>query len=113
MEDITKFLNENLIKESKSIEYDINTELEYDKKYNDSLKQLTKGDTEKITLPIRIKSALKVYDNKIFTNSGVEYTLTVNKNAKKDSDILEIVAKKGSQQQTKTINPNMVSWIIG
>ena len=89
--------SKNINESASTIEYDVDTELSFNKKYNDELKKLTKGESIKVTNPLRVKAANKVYGGKVFTNNGVTYTIVVNPKAKSEGDILTITAKKAEQ----------------
>lgn len=97
----------------KPIEYSTAIEMEYNNKYNSKLKKIATGD--KITNEDR-KKAAEIYGGKVFINpeSGVKFTIEVNKNAKKDSDILKVKAEaKDGRAETKNISPANVPFMLG
>lgn len=96
----------------KVIEYSEKVETEYNNKYNSELKKVA-GD-KKVTNENRMSAAEKVYGGKVFINteSGVKFTIEVDKQAKGE-DVLKVTAEKGDQKQIKNITPANVPFILG
>ena len=110
MESFKNRLIESFVNEKAEV-YDVETEEKYNKLMNSKLEKIMKGSTP--TQKERIEAATKVYDGKEFTNNGVNYKLTVDKNAKNEGDVIKVVASKGSQKQERTISPANVPFMLG
>lgn len=92
--------------------YTVDVEVKYNKAYNDALSAIMKSSTP--TQSERIQAAKKIYDGKVFVNSGgITYTLTVNPKAKTETEVISVHAKKGNQEQTKTISGANVPFMVG
>ena len=91
-------------------EYDVETEMKYNKMYQSMLGGLMKNPH----LTYQIESAKRVYDKKKFINdSGVTYTFKVNTNAKKDVDIITAIGEKDGKKEKKNISPANVPFMLG
>lgn len=94
-----------------AIEYTTSVEVEYNKAYNDELEKISKGG--KLTDKIRILAANKVYGGKEFSTNGINYKLSINKDYKNASNIIKVVATKGTQTGEMYMNPTNIPFMIG
>lgn len=90
--------------------YDSKVESKYSKHYQSALGTLMR----KPHISYQIEAAKAVYDGTEFINeAGISYKLSVNTSAKKETDIVKVVASKDGKKQIKNIAPNMVPWMLG